>query len=222
MAFQPQIIQSFTIGNLERNKKLILTTSKYSFFMLAIISAPIIYYCHAVLIIWLGDELPQYVERFVQFVLLCSIFDALAGPFWMSATAIGNIRSYNIVLTVINLATLPIAYLILKLGYGPVYAFSAKIFTYSLMQIFRYYFINKQLRFDNKEFQRYFFQISAILIIIVGLAWFSNIEGKPTYLQLLTGTITIELLLLSVMFVFGLQQYERVLMYNFLKKRFLN
>lgn len=219
VAFNPQIVQSYASGNYERNKKLVLSTSKYSFFLMAIISAPILYYTNSILTFWLGDNLPEYVEGFVQVVILCSLMDALAGPFWMSATAIGSIKEYNITLTLINLCTLPLAYLLLKLGYSPVYAFLGKFFIFIFMQLFRYYFVNKYLKFNRKEFLFYILRIGVIAIYLLCLLLLASQGLSPVFLQVLIGVIIMESILITLIWTIGLDKLERNMVVIFLRSK---
>jgi hypothetical protein len=120
---------------------MVLNTSKYSFYLIAILSTPVLFFTNYILTLWLGDSLPPYIGRFVQFLILISLIDSLSGPFWMSAQAIGNIKEYNIVLTILNLLVLPIAFLLLSLGFDPVSVIIGKLFINIINQIFRYFFI---------------------------------------------------------------------------------
>ena len=49
VAFNPQLVQSYAAKDYDRNKKLILGTSKYSFYLIAILSAPVLYFNHTLL-----------------------------------------------------------------------------------------------------------------------------------------------------------------------------
>ncbi|WP_211290026.1 MATE family efflux transporter [Mucilaginibacter auburnensis] len=218
VAFNPQIIQSYALKEYDRNKKLILATSKYSFFLMAILSAPVLFYTKSILTLWLGDGQPAYVDSFVQVIALCSFIDALAGPFWVSAQAIGSVKEYNITLTCINLLTLPLAYVLLKMGYSPVYVFAGKLAISIVLQLFRYYFINKYVKFDKKEFAGYLLRVIGIFSLLILLMVFGN-KGNSSFLEMFIGAIIIELVLSAVILIIGLESSERILIKDFLNKK---
>jgi len=218
VAFNPQIVQSYASGEYERNKKLILTTSKYSFFLMAILSAPFLFFTKSILTLWLGNDLPAYAENFIPVIIFCSIIDALAGPFWISAQAIGSIKEYNITLTVINLFTLPLAYVLLKMGYAPIYAFVGKFFIAVALQLFRYYFINKYIRFNKKHFASYIFRVIVIFALLALILMFRN-SATVTFIQMTWKVAVIELLLLICILLVGLENEEKKLIWSFLKNK---
>ena len=63
MAANPQLVQSYAAKDYDRNRQLILGISKYSLYLMAILSAPVLYFTHTLLTFWLGDHLPQYTEQ---------------------------------------------------------------------------------------------------------------------------------------------------------------
>lgn len=65
----------------DRNRQLILGISKYSLYLMAILSAPVLYFTHTLLTFWLGDHLPQYTEQLVQAIIACLLISAMAGHF---------------------------------------------------------------------------------------------------------------------------------------------
>jgi len=135
----------------DRNRQLILGISKYSLYLMAILSAPVLYFTHTLLTFWLGNHLPQYTEQLVQAIIACLLISAMAGAFWMSALAIGTstVKQYNIIVALIDLCTVPLAYYLFTLGYNPVFAFVGKFSTMVISQIYRLYFINKKIIFSE-------------------------------------------------------------------------
>lgn len=220
-AFNPQIVQTYALGEKVRNKKLILAASKYSFFLLAIISAPVLLYTESILTIWLGKNLPNHLVSLVKVIVFVSLIDALAGPFWMAAGAIGSqsVKAYNISLTLINLLTLPIAYVLLKNGLSPVYAIVAKLMTGLAMQMFRYYFINKYLRFEMSSFISYLIRVLVLLGLLIVLVSKSKQEVIISFYDLLVRTVVLMIGVLVFIYLFGLNKTEKNLTLYYLKNR---
>ena len=221
VAFNPQLVQSYAAKDYDRNKKLILGTSKYSFYLIAILSAPVLYFSHTLLTLWLGDHVPMYAEKLVQATIVCSLISAMAGSFWMTALAIGtnSIKQYNIVLAVIDLCTVPLAYYLFTLGYNPVYAFIGKFGIMVIMQIYRLYFINKKIKFNRKEFASYLVNISIIFALLLGLIYLSDTQHTYSFWTFVGEAVLLETSLISVILFGGLNKAEKDVLFSYLKKR---
>lgn len=217
-AFRPQLIQSYARKELDVHKKMVLNTSKYSFFLMAVLSVPVLFFSNYILTLWLGNSLPPHVERFVQFIILISLIDSLSGPFWMSAQAIGSIKEYNIVLTIINMLVLPLAYLLLYLGFDPVSVIIGKLCISVVNQIFRYFFINKYLHFDKKELVSYFVAVLIPFSYLIALVVFSS-NYKLNFLEFVGGSSVLEVILLTIFMLFGLSTVDRKIINEFIKNK---
>ncbi len=221
VAFNPQLVQSYAAKDYERNRRLILATSKYSLYLIAILSAPVLYFSHTLLTWWLGDNLPQYVEQLVQATILCSLISAMAGSFWMTALAIGaqSVKQYNIVLTLIDLCTVPLAYYLFTLGFNPVYAFIGKFTTAMIMQIYRLYFINKKVKFNRSEFVSYLFNVVVIFSLMLSLIYLSDTERTYSFMAFIGGAFILEIILIAVIMLFGLNRQEKNLIFSYINQR---
>ena len=117
-AFNPQIIKSYAAGDRTYFIDLIIRTSKYSYFLLYLISLPIYLCCEEILSLWL-ELVPEHTVSFCRWMIIFSLLDAIQGPLWVSVQATGKIRDYQILMSLMILANLPLSYLFLKLDYVP-------------------------------------------------------------------------------------------------------
>ena len=221
VAFNPQLVQSYAAKDYDRNKKLILGTSKYSFYLIAILSAPVLYFSHTLLTLWLGDHVPQYAEKLVQATIVCSLISAIAGSFWMTALAIGSqtIKQYNIILAIIDLCTVPLAYYLFTLGYNPVFAFIGKFCTMIIMQAYRLYFINKKIKFNRKEFVSYLLSIGIVFAFLLGLIYLSDTQRTYSLAEFVGEAVFIEVILFTLILFIGLNKAEKSFLFSDLLKR---
>ena len=118
LAMNPQIVKSFAANEREDMFKLVFRGSRLSFLMIMTMAIPVIIEAPFVLDVWL-KEVPTYTVIFLRLVLLTSMVDSLSGTLIASMHASGKVRDYQIVVGGISLLTLPISYLILKMGYPP-------------------------------------------------------------------------------------------------------
>ena len=115
VAINPQIIKSYANDDIHRVHELIFMGSRYCFFLLLLLSFPIILEAPLVLKLWLG-EYPEHTDNFIRLILTIVLFDSSFGGLVSTAqTATGKIKLYQIVVGGIMLSILPISYLILKI-----------------------------------------------------------------------------------------------------------
>ena len=112
-AFQPQIFKQYANREYKSLQNLIDRTSIYSYYLLLIISLPLILNIEWVLRLWLG-EVPLYAGLFCTLFLINSLVDSCQSPLWMLINATGEIRNYSIFSSVILLLCLPIGYILVE------------------------------------------------------------------------------------------------------------
>ena len=205
MAANPQLVQSYAAKDYDRNRQLILGISKYSLYLMAILSAPVLYFTHTLLTFWLGDHLPQYTEQLVQAIIACLLISAMAGAFWL-----------------IDLCTVPLAYYLFTLGYNPVFAFVGKFSTMVISQLYRLYFINKKIKFNHKEFVSYLVNVGVVFGLLLGIIYISDTTRSYSLLEFIGQSIILEMVLICVILIFGLNTAEKNFLFSYLKKRVKN
>lgn len=114
-AVRPQIVKSYAAGDYEYVNKLVIQSSKFSFYLFFILSMPIILNCDYILGIWL-TIVPEHSVLFVQLTLIYALITTLSHPLSIAQAATGKIRNYQLTIGGLQLLNLPISYLCLKLG----------------------------------------------------------------------------------------------------------
>lgn len=139
-AFNPQIVKSYASKDYNRLWSLINNTSILSFFLLFIIAFPFTLCCQSILQLWL-DEVPNYTYEFVVFMLASQFVNALGAPLWMSVHATGNIKHYQIVISLINIIIIPVSWGIITMGFQPYWVFCGQLFVNLIIYIYRIYYL---------------------------------------------------------------------------------
>ena len=121
-ALNPQITKSYAAEDYKYMYNLIYKGSKFTFFLLLMLSMPIMLETNMLLSIWL-KTVPDYTTPFLRLMLCATIVDSVANPLMISAQATGKIKIYQSVIGGILLAILPISYIVLKLGGNPTSVF---------------------------------------------------------------------------------------------------
>lgn len=208
VAFEPQIIKSYAAEEKEYLLKLIFKTSKFSFFLLYFFVLPLSLNSEFVLQLWL-KEVPVYSVSFLNLILVFSLINALMGPLWMVAYAIGNIRNYQIVAFVNALLQLPIAYILLRTGCPPYTIIIVKIFSLLLFSVWRFVYLYKRMRFPVLKYILYVvvpvFFVVGISFIISRIAYLF-FEGTLKFLFSCSVTVIVNIV---AMYFIGCDRSER-------------
>ena len=117
-ALNPQIIKSYASQDKNYLKSLLFRGSRYSFFLLYILSLPIIIETDTILTLWLG-HIPEHALIFVRLMLFLALTDAISYPLITAILATGDIKRYSLLAGGFNLLNFPLSYLFLYLGNPP-------------------------------------------------------------------------------------------------------
>jgi len=117
-ALNPIIVKTEGSGNRELMIKTAMTGSKFSFFLMSFFAVPVIIDMPNILHLWLAN-VPDYAIIFCQLLLLKNLIEQLVVTLSVSITATGNIRDYQISLSLLAVFPLVISYFLYKNGFEP-------------------------------------------------------------------------------------------------------
>jgi len=117
-AINPQITKRMAAGNLEGSKNLTMISAKFSYYIVLIFAVPIIFATETLLRLWLG-QVPEYSVRFVQLILIDSLFYVLNSCLYSPLYAAGKIRENALISTLVAFVSFALTYVFLRLGYSP-------------------------------------------------------------------------------------------------------
>lgn len=126
VALNPQITKSYAAGEETDSVNLVFLGSRMGFYLMFIISLPILLETKYILNLWL-NEVPEYSIVFVRLILVNSLIEVLSSTLMTIMLATGRIRNYQLIVGGCNLMVLPFAYVILKLGFEPQYTIIVSI-----------------------------------------------------------------------------------------------
>lgn len=115
----PQITKSYASGDQQWMHKLIIYSSKFSYYLLLVVILPIFFEADFLLDIWLVD-VPDHSVNFVRIVIWLALLGTLTTPLRVSIYATGDVKKYQILDSFWLLMVLPVAYLLLKFFHAPV------------------------------------------------------------------------------------------------------
>lgn len=164
-ALNPQITKSYASGDHDYMMSLIYKGARFSYYILLILSLPVIINVNYILTLWLGI-VPEHTTIFVQLVLIFAMSESLANPLVTAMLATGNIRNYQIIVGGLQMMNLPISYIFLKLGYPPETIFIVAIFISFCCEMARLYMLRGMIQLSMRSFLREVY-FNVILVTIV-------------------------------------------------------
>lgn len=222
-AVRPQITKTFSTGDYERMHFLILNSSRLSFYLLLVLSLPVYVGLDDILKLWLGI-VPEHTANFVRIILICSAIDVLRNPLNSAIHATGNIKKYQLWEANTLLLIIPLAYILLKIGYCVEWVFGVQLFIFVIVQIERVIIVCPQIRMRKYTyFKELVLPILKVLILSIILPCIISY-----FLPMREGAILHLLLLISIsiincivcVYVFGLKKIEKDKIYVFLINKF--
>lgn len=117
-ALNPQITKQYATGNRKYMMKLIFQGARLSFYMLLLLSLPILVNTHYVLGLWL-KTVPEHAVSFVRLVLVFAMSESASQPLITAMLATGKIRNYQLVVGGLQMMNLPVSYVLLRMGSAP-------------------------------------------------------------------------------------------------------
>lgn len=169
VALNPQITKSYASGDNSYMISLIFHGARYSFYMLFVLSLPILINTEYILGLWLGNY-PEHTVNFVRLVLIFSLSECISNPLITSMLATGKIKKYQILVGGLQMLNFPLSYLFLKLGFPPESILIVAIVLSFACLVVRLALLRKMILLPAKKFVKEVYlnvlSISALSMII--------------------------------------------------------
>ena len=179
-ASAPQIISGTVDTNLERSIMLATSSCKFQLFLVSLLGIPLILNIDYVLLIWL-KEVPEYLSIFCCLAITNEIMLNISKGLQSLVDGRGFIRGFRISIGFSYLIVLPIAYILLKIGYPP-YSIYVAFLIASIFEIaLRIYFAYRHASLSIPHFLKEIFKVLAIVLMVFLLIWLVVLELAANY-----------------------------------------
>lgn len=216
-AMNPQIMKSEGANDRKRMLRIAMMASKFGFFLIAIFAIPCIFEMKAILTVWL-KQVPDYTVVFCNLTLITVLVNQLTIGVQSAVQATGQIKLYQVVVGSIILFTLPLGYLLLKLGYAPYFVLIAASITELTGCILRLYFLKRITGLPlSDHIDRVFSKeiIPVVISIVTCLAITYFFSGSYRFLVTIAAS---GLMFIVAIYFTGLCADERLMMNSLIAK----
>lgn len=221
MALNPQITKQYATGNIQNSMNLVYAGCRYSFYLLALVSIPVIINMDYILELWLY-KVPEYTSEFLKLALVAALINSIAQPLVTALQATGKIKVFQISICIVMLLELPLAYLILYWGGKPYMAMYPTIIVS---------FIGLYVRFEilRRIVPNYnlipFIKICIRIFIVILLSYFISVKifiNERGLINLFINIISSFIITTSTIIVIGLNRNEQTNIFYKIKKHIIS
>lgn len=219
MASRPQMVANYARGNQQSSLLMFFSLSKGTLLIIFGIGLPIYLEADYILKLWLGTFVPEYTVVLVRISIIISLIDKLASPVTALIHATGNIKAYHLLSSLINILVIPLAWIMLSNGSGPLSVYFATLIGVIVAQ-FSFLFVVRNL--FSESLWTYFksvclpFFVVAILTIVAPVMLSISLEQGLLRLLLVTVVSFASFVLFA--FFCGLNSREKQIIFKLLKK----
>jgi O-antigen/teichoic acid export membrane protein len=212
-ALNPQITKSYASNERDYMMTLIYRGARFSFYLLLLLSLPIIIDAEYILSVWL-KIVPEHASGFVRLILLLALCESLSGTLITAMLATGKIKKYQIIVGGIQMMNLPLSYLFLQLGGAPEGTILIAIIISQACLLARLWLSRKMIQISAVYYVRHvYLNVIAVFILsaILPILLFMNMDEGPVRL-LSVGIVSI-FSTMSVIFFVGCSKNERMMVH---------
>lgn len=180
-AVNPQITKFYAQGDLVNMHKLVCRSAKFSAFLMMFFAVPIILETDTILTLWLKNP-PAYASIFLKWIIISSFMDTvLANSLVTSMFATGDIKRYQIIVTIVGCLVFPLSWMAFYLGFEPQVGYILYFIIYSILLFVRLYLLRDMVKLPIMMYVReVLFKIVPVMAIcfaVPSILLFSMSEG---------------------------------------------
>lgn len=220
MAVSPQIIKQYASGDIEESRRLVYSSAKFAFFLMGVVIIPLLLNLRYLLLLWLGD-VPEFTYEFLSVILVGSLIATLASSTTTALQATGDIRNFQIAISILFLIELPLAYLLLRMGYSPYIAVLPSVATQFLGIVLRFLILSRQIEGYNPGYFLTRIVLRSIAVISVSFAICAPLHARiarDTFLSLVLTSALYATVTAALVYAAGLTPSERGVVNGYARK----
>lgn len=209
----PQITKSYAAGDMEKCKKLMVLSSKYSFLLMLLISSPFLIDSEWMLHLWLGN-VPPFAAQFTMLMVIDALLDSLNPGISEAIFASGKIKAFQLIINTLRIFSIVCAYFVLRAG-APAHFLLYSYILFTVLTFFaRQIVLRKTLGFENSIL----IKGSYIPSMLVFLCFLPLMLLKVNTSEVIFICFSLIYLLIIIFFV-GLSKTERNIVLSFIRSK---
>lgn len=220
-AANPQIIKKFASGDYAGSQKLLLASTRLSYFLMLVLAIPIIILAEPLLNFWLTD-VPEYAVAFLQWSMVQSLFAVFDSSLYIALYAKGQLRENALLSPSIGFLVVPLEYILFRYGYSPmVVAYLLTGVYATLGLIIKPVLICRIANYRYADIFRMFVRCGIVTLLSLGSVYLLitgiDVNTYQGFGEICVITLISNLVIISC---FGLKKDEREMIMKAVRKKF--
>ncbi|MDR2087404.1 MAG: lipopolysaccharide biosynthesis protein [Dysgonamonadaceae bacterium] len=220
MAVHPPIVKAYSRGDEVYMYKLVFFSSKISFYLLYVLSLPLILQTEYLLDLWL-KTVPAHTVLFTQLALVEMLITSSYAPIAAISQASGKIKRYQFIISIGFMAMFLLTLLLYSLGFPAVVTYLIAIGIALAGLMARLLELRKTVRFPVRKYLAevtFRIAITAILSSIIPIIYV-RLAGSPSLLHLVVVALMSVVFVSLFFWLFGLNPFEKQLLLKEIKQK---
>lgn len=217
VVFNPYCIKTYASGDLEKTTNLIYLFSKLMFFILLLISIPLILMTKEILSLWLV-EVPQFTVDFVQITMLILLVRSLHYPIDIVYKSIGKLRGYQIIECIVLSLPIIASYVALRFN-GPYYSIFLFLLFFEIINFAIIIFYLERISFfSTMDYSKKVLKPCFLMFLMLPICYIVlNSQVNSILCQIIVSIISM-LSITLIMYFIGLNEDEKKQIKSIIKK----
>ncbi|WP_439837831.1 hypothetical protein [Aeromonas caviae] len=216
-AVRPQIVKSYASGDYQRTTFLVINAAKFTYFILLMVSLPLILEMKYILALWLGI-VPDFSVLFCQYILIFNFIANLSSVIVSAIHATGHIKRPSLINGSLYLLVVPITYVAYLYDYPAQTAYQVNIAMVIIGMLSNAWALNLLL----PGFSFFSFINKVILpcvgctFLVVAVAWLCMQQFEPSFYRLCLVSLASVLTTIIAGYYFAINSTLRKTINNFI------
>lgn len=220
LASSPQMVKYFSCGDTVGFNKLFYRTSYISYYLMLLITVPLILLMPDLLKLWLSDTLLEDMVFFSQLSLISALVSSLETPISRAVAATGQVKLYQVTNCIVSLLGIPICYYLFKMGLPASWGYVVFILLLLLSIAYRIVVLRKYSTISIKEYVASVI-IPGAFVTAIMLAWGGGVNlisiNNVWARIFIIGTAS--LIFASIVIFLFLPKAEKIFIVEFIRKK---
>lgn len=209
MALNPQITKTYAKGEMKEMHQLMFRSARFSFYLLFLLSLPILFETNFILTIWL-KSVPENTVTFLRIMICTSLIYTLSNPLMIANQATGKVKKYQAVCGSIQIMIFPISYIVLKIGYPAYSVFIVHFIMESIAQFARMIMLRPLIGIRLRDyFRNVHLQVISVIVLSSAIPFFIFESMNDSFVRFLLVCIICLLSVGIFTYMIGLSKNER-------------
>ncbi len=170
-AIKPQITKTYALQDMQRMHMLLFLSARISFFVLLLVSLPILLETNQILNLWLV-EVPDHTINFIRLTILTLLSETLTNPLLTATQATGDIKKYQLSVSLLCFFILPVSYLALLIFPYPEIVFVVCLIFSFVIQFVKVWIVGRQINVSIRNYSyNVIIKCLAVLFLSFGFSY---------------------------------------------------